>query len=179
MIVRIIIFILILKYHKQIYNWLMQNNLMSVSGLMNKIEKSVDKVTKTITTNGIKKQMLTLKSLDIHAYKEVQKRLKNINGIYEGIFNNLDINLKNEYQNIKEEKKKIKNRIVSITVSKGLNMETNQILEEIDKYINNLLQNILDEKDRRGINTEWFEGTLYNPVMEYDPHTHYNYDYYV
>ena len=52
--------------------------------------------------------MLTLKSIDIHAYKEVQKRLKNINGIYEGIFNNLDINLKNEYQNIKEEKKKLR-----------------------------------------------------------------------
>ena len=58
-------------------------------------------------------------------------------------------------------------------------METNKILEEIEKYINDLLQNILDERDRRGINTEWFEGTLYNPVMEYDPHTNYNYDYYV
>ncbi len=179
MIVRIIIFILILKYHKQIYNWFLQNNFLSVSGLMNKIEKSVDKVNKTITTNGIKKQMLILKSIDIKAYKEVKKRLRNIDGIYEGIFNNLDINLKNEYQNIKAEKKKIKNRIVSITVSKGLNMETNKILEEIEKYINDLLQNILDERDRRGINTEWFDGTLYNPVMEYDPNTNYNYDYYV
>ena len=179
MIVRIIIFILILKFHKQIYNWFLQNNLFSISGFMNQIEKSVDKVAKTITTNGIKKQMLILKSIDLNAYKEVKRRLKNIDGIYEGIFNNLDISLKNEYQNIKEEKNKIKNRIVSISVSKGLKMQTNQILNVIEKYINDLEQNILDERDRRGINTEWFEGTLYNPIMDYDPNTNYNYDYYV
>lgn len=179
MIVRIIIFILLIKYYKQIYNFLLKNNLFSVNGFVSKIENTVDKVTKTLSTNDLKKNLLILKSININSYREVKRRLKNIDKIYENILDNKDVRLKNEYSNIKDEKKNIKNRIKSINVSNGINNEINEIIQVIDKYINDLLQNILDERDRRGINTEWFEGTLYEPVSNYDPNVNYMYDYYV
>mgnify|MGYP001205545586 CR=1 FL=1 len=179
MIVRIILFILLIKYYKQIYDFLLKNNLFSLDGFASKIENTVNKVTKTLTTNELKKQMLVLKSINKNTYKEVNRRIKNIDRIYKNIFSNKDIKLKNEYLNIKEERKKIKNRIKSINVSNGINNDINKIIRVIQKYIDDLLQNILDERDRRGINTEWFEGTLYETVSDYDPNTNYMYDYFV
>lgn len=178
MLVRIILFILIIKYHKQIYKFLINNNLLSIQGIKDKIETSCAKVSKTINTNEISKQLAKLKLLDKGAYGEVKKRLHNIDTIYLTIKNNKDISLKNDYQNIKLEKKRILNRISNIVISKGFHGQSQSILVSIEKYIDNILQNILDERDMRGINTEWFEGTLYDIAEPFDNSTNYNYDFY-
>ena len=73
MLVRIILFILIIKYHKQIYKFLIKNNLLSIQGIKDKIDTSCAKVSKTINTNEISKQLAKLKLLDKGAYGEVKK----------------------------------------------------------------------------------------------------------
>ena len=178
MIIRLILIFLLFKYHKQIYNYLLQHNFLSLIGIKDKIQKTVDTVGKYVTTNEIKKGMLDLKRIDKNAYREIKKRIQNIKKIYAEVNNEKDISLRNSYQNIKIEKQKINNRLSSLTVKDGYLPEIEKIQLGIDKYINNLLQNVLDIRDRRGINTEWFEGSLYDPVTGYDPNTNYNYDFF-
>ena len=72
----------------------------------------------------------------------------------------------------------IKNRISSITVKKGLHEGGKDMVEVFESHINDIIKNILDIRDRRGINTEWFEGTYYEPIEPFDNLTDYNYDYY-
>ena len=179
MLVRIILIFLLFKYHKQIYQYLLKNKFLSLVGIGEKIQNTVDTVGKYVSTNEIKKQMLTLKHLDLRAYQEVKKRLRNIDTIYLNVKDKKDISLRNSYHNIKSEKQKINNRLSSIFIDKGLNTQSEKIQKVIISYINNILQNILDIRDRRGINTEWFEGSLYEPVSGYDHNTNYNYDFFV
>ena len=175
MLVRIIILILLILNYKKIYKYFITKNLFSFNSLKN----SIDNVTKLLTTSDIKKEFISLKQLDKNAYKEVRKRLSNIEAVYQNIREEKDISLRNEYQNIKEEKRMIRNRIHSTLVSKGLNNDYLRIIKVIDKYIDEILENILDERDKRGINVEWFEGILYEPVNPYDPKINYNYDVYL
>ena len=178
MLVRIILLFLLFKYHRKIYHFLVKNNFLSLGGIIEKLQGTMETATKMITTNELKKQLLILKTLDIGVYQEVKKRIKNIEKIYQIIQDEKDINLKNNYQNMKDEKRKIKNSISSMVVNKGLNRETPKILEVIEKYLDTLIQNVLEIRDKRGINTDWFEGTLYEPVLSYDPQLHQNYDFF-
>lgn len=179
MLVRIILLILLFKYHQQIYNFFILHNLFSVEGIKDKFQDSIDKVSKIVSSNELNQQMLKLKQLDRRSHIEVKKRIRNIDSIYKTINNNKDTSLRNDYQTIKDERKKIKNKINSIVINKGFQSQLEKIISVIDQYIEAILHNILEIRNRRGINTEWFEGTLYEPVVSYDPQSNYHYDYFV
>lgn len=178
MLVRIIILFLIFKFHKQIYQYLLSQNWLNLQGVSEKIGNTFTTAQRYITTNTLKQKMLELKTLDNLTYREVRKRLKNIEKMYETVNQDKDISLRNTYSSIKEEKKKIKNRISSLTVSIGIHEGSQEIIAVIENYINDIIKNILDIRDRRGINTDWFEGTWYDPVSAYDNFSNQNYDIY-
>lgn len=176
MIIRIIILFLIFKFHRNIYNFLLDNNLFQIQGIQEKISNTFDTAHKYLTTNRLEQKMLELKKMHRPTYQEVKKRIKNINNIYQSVQEEKDISLRNSYVSIKDEKKKIKNRISSMTVSIGFHEGSDEIIKEIEKYINDIIKNVLDIRDRRGINTDWFEGTWYEPVVAYDAKNNLNYD---
>lgn len=178
MIVRLIILFLLFKYRKDIYKFLLDNNLLNLSGFTNKISDGLTGAQKFMTQNKIKKKMLELKILDKQAYREIKNRFLNIDKMYSNAIKEKDISLRNTYQNIKNEKKLIKNRISSITIKMGLHKGGNEMIEVFEIHINDIIKNILDMRDRRGINTEWFEGTYYEPVEAFDKQINYHYDYY-
>ena len=179
MIVRLIILFLLFKFRKEIYKYLLEHNLLNLGGITEKISHGMTKTQKFLTQHKLKQKMLELKELDKMAYREIKKRFQNIDKMYTNAIEEKDISLRNTYQNIKNEKKLIKNRISSITVKKGLHEGGKDMIEVFDSHINDIIKNILDIRDRRGINTEWFEGTYYEPVEPFDNLTDYNYDYYV
>lgn len=178
MIIRIILLILLFKYHRQIYNFLLSQNILSITGLGKKVTQGMTQAQKYITTHPLKKKMLELKNLDKSTYHEVKKRLLNIDMMYTNAIGNNDESLRNTYQNIKEEKKYIKNRISSLVVKIGLWEREAEMITVIETHINDIIKNILDIRDRRGIHTDWFEGTWYDPVVPNDISVKRNYDFF-
>lgn len=178
MIVRLIILFLLFKFRKEIYKYLLEQNLLNLGGLADKISDGFTGAQKFLTSHKLKQKMLELKQLDIQAYREIKKRFLNIDKMYSNATEEKDISLRNTYQNIKNEKKKIKNRISSIAVKKGLHEGGQEMIQVFESHINDIIKNILDMRDRRGINTEWFEGTYYESVEPFDNMTNYHYDYY-
>ena len=178
MIIRIILLFLIFKYHKQIYNFLLSQNLFQIQGFTEKITNTIDTAQKYLTTNKLSQKMLELKNIDKLAYREVKNRIKNIDSIYQTIREEKDISLRNSYSSIKHQKKLIKNRISSIAVKVGIHDGGVEIINVIENYIDDIIKNILDIRDIRGINTDWFEGTWYEPVSAYDNLGNSNYDIY-
>tara|TARA_B100000963_G_C22499594_1_gene613126 strand:- start:453 stop:992 length:540 start_codon:yes stop_codon:yes gene_type:complete len=178
MIVRLIILFLLFKFRKEIYKYLLEQNLLNLGGLADKISDGFTGAQKFLTQNKLKQKMLELKNLDKLAYREIKTRFLNIDKMYSNAVQEKDISLKNTYHNIKNEKKQIKNRISSITVKMGLHEGGKEMIQVFESHINDIIKNILDIRDRRGINTEWFEGTYYESVEAFDGQTNYNYDYY-
>ncbi len=178
MIVRLIILFLLFKFRKEIYKYLLEQNLLNLGGIADKITDSFTGARKFITQNKLKQKMLELKQLDKLAYREIKTRFRNIDEMYSKAVEEKDISLRNTYHNIKNEKKMIKNRISSITVKLGLHEGGQEMILVFETHINDILKNILDIRDRRGINTEWFEGTYYESVEPFDGNTNYHYDYY-
>ena len=81
MLLRLIFLIIIIIYHKQIYNFLSKNNLTSFKD----IKKKIQKVEKSIERSEIDTSLLQLKKLNKKIYKEVVLRLHNIDVIYKNI----------------------------------------------------------------------------------------------
>ena len=102
MLLRLIFLIIIIIYHKQIYNFLNENNLTSFKGIVKKIKK----VEKVIERSELDNVLIELKKLNKKIYKEVVLRLHNIDIIYKNIIEKNNISLRNEYNNIKDERKK-------------------------------------------------------------------------
>ena len=178
MIVRIILLFLLFKYHREIYKFLLSHNVLSLTGLGKKVSEGMTQAQKYMSTHPLKKKMLELKNLDKSTYREVKKRLLNIDMLYTNASENNDESLRNTYQSIKDEKKYIKNRISSLVVKIGLWKGQGEMIEIIEKHIDDIIKNILDMRDRRGINTDWFEGIWYEPVIPYDSNINTNYDFY-
>ena len=178
MIVRIILLILLFKYHKQIYQFLLDKNFLSLGGIKEKVEGGLNRAHKYITRNDLEKTMLDLKNIDKSTYREVKKRLLNIDKMFMDATEHDDISLRNTYENIKEQKKYIKNRISSLAVQIGRLEDSQTMIQVIEKHINDIIKNILDVRDRRGINTEWFEGIWYDPVVPNDTETNRHYDFF-
>ncbi len=176
MIIRIILLFLLFKYHRQIYQFLLDKNLLSFAGLKKKVEGGFNQAKKYVTTHGLQKAMLELKTQDKATYQEVKKRLLNIDKMFTQANENDDVSLKNTYENIKEQKKYIKNRISSMAVKTGMLESPQEIINTVEKHINDIIKNILEIRDRRGINTEWFDGIWYDPVVAFDPQINPNYD---
>ena len=178
MIVRLIILFLLFKFRKEIYKYLLEQNLFNLGGIADKITDSFTGAHKFLTQNKLKQKMLELKQLDKLAYHEIKTRFHNIDEMYSKAVQEKDISLRNTYHNIKNEKKMIKNRISSITVKLGLHEGGQEMIQVFDTHINDIIKNILDIRDRRGTNNSWFEGTYYESVEPFDQSTNYHYDYY-
>lgn len=178
MIVRIILLILLFKYHRHIYQFLLDKNFFSFAGIKKKVEGGMNRAQKYLTQHDLQKTMLDLKNIDKSTYREVKKRLLNIDKMFQDATQYDDISLRNTYENIKEQKKYIKNRISSLAVQIGILEPTQTMILIIEKHIDEIIKNILDVRDRRGINMEWFEGIWYDPVVPNDTQTNRNYDFF-
>lgn len=176
MLLRLIFLIIIIIYHKQIYNFLSKNNLTSFKD----IKKKIQKVEKSIERSEIDTSLLQLKKLNKKIYKEVVLRLHNIDVIYKNIVKNNNISLRNEYNNIKDERKKILNSISSIVVSEGHNKPYTKILNVVDKYILLKIKNLDEMRENSEYNSEWFEDSEYIKsgfnMEAFDPQMNFNYD---
>lgn len=157
MLVRIIILTIFFYYYKNIYNFLLNNNLLTYDGIVKKCSKSLNEVDKMINDNKLNINLKKLKDMDPILYKEIKKRLKKINKIYNIISINKSISIKNDYNYIKMERKEILNKISSITLNKGFNDSLNNLLDSVDNYILKILHRIMDIQKNKSYNTEWFE----------------------
>ena len=75
----------------------------------------------------------------INPHKKCIKIIKNIYRIKDDIVNDRHIDFKNEFENMKLQKKEILNIIAALVVSKGFFSSQDSIIEEIEKFINNML----------------------------------------
>ena len=157
MLVRIIILSIFFYYYKDIYNFLLNNNLLTYEGIVKKCSESFNNVDKIINNNNLNINLKKLKDMDPLLYKEIKKRLKKINKIYHIISINKSISIKNDYNYIKMERKEILNKISSLTLNKGFNNSLNNLLDSVDKYIFKILHKIMDIQKNKTFNTEWFE----------------------
>ena len=168
MIIRIILFLIIIYYHKEIYNFIIKNKSLN----LNKINKKIEKF---IYNNDFKPILKDLKHYDKNVYIEVKGRLKDINNTYK-MRNNMK--LKNAYQNIKEQRREILNLVSGLVCKIGLENKTNNSLMRIKNVINEHIENILldiqEINEKRGYNTDWFED-VEDEVKNYDPDINYNY----
>ena len=76
MLIRIILFLILIFYHKQIYNFFKKNQK---NFNLNKINKSIEDF---IYEDEFKPILIKLKKYDKKIYKEVKHRLKDIENIY-------------------------------------------------------------------------------------------------
>ena len=159
---RIIVLIIFFYYYKDIYHYLISNNLLTLEGITKKCVKSFNKLDRMINDNSLNMSLHKLKTIDRLVYKEVKKKIKNINKIYHNISINKSISIKNDYDTIKYLRKDILNKISSITISEGFNNSLDTILDNIDKYVMKILHKILDLQKNKAYNTEWFEDTTIN-----------------
>ena len=169
MLIRIILFLILIFYHQQIYNFFKKNRK---NFNLNKINKSIEDF---IYEDEFKPILIKLKKYDKKIYKEVKGRLQDIENIYK---KRHKMKLQNAYENIREQRREILNLVSSLVCKVGFSIETNKDLDEIKNIINNrtkiLLDNILQERDNNGYNTEWFEEKE-GKVQDYDPDINYNY----
>ena len=162
MIFRIIILCIFLYYYKNIYNFLLNNNLLTFEGVIKKCSNSLKKVDKIVNDNNLNINLKKLKNMDNLLYKEIKKRLKKIDKIYNIITLDKSISIKNDYNYIKMERKEILNKISSITLNKGFNRSLDNIIDSVDKYILKILHRIMDIQKNKSYNTEWFEDPSLN-----------------
>lgn len=176
MLLRLIFLIIIIIYHKQIYNFLNKNNLTSFKDITKKIKK----VEKVIERSELDNILIELKKLNKKIYKEVVLRLHNIDIIYKNIVQNNNISLRNEYNNIKDERKKILNSISSLVVSEGFNKYYIKILNTVDKYILIKIKTINELREESDYNSDWFEDSEFVNnkfnMEAFDPNTNVNYE---
>lgn len=169
MLIRIILFLILIFYHQQIYNYFKKNRK---KFNLNKINKSIEDF---IYEDEFKPILIKLKKYDKKIYKEVKGRLKDIENIYK---KKHEMKLQNAYENIREQRREILNLVSGLVCKVGLSIKTNKDLDEIKNIINNrtkiLLDNILQERDNNEYNTEWFEEKE-GKVQDYDPDINYNY----
>lgn len=169
MLIRIILFLILIFYHKQIYNFFKKNHK---NFNLNKINKSIEDF---LYEDEFKPILIKLKKYDKKIYKEIKHRLNDIENIYK---KKHEMKLQNTYENIREQRREILNLVSSLVCKIGLSTETNKDLDEIKNIINNrtkiLLDNILQERDNKGYNTEWFEEKE-EKVQDFDPNINYNY----
>lgn len=176
MLLRLIFLVIIIIYHKQIYNFLNENNLTSFKGIVKKIKK----VEKVIERSELDNVLIELKKLNKKIYKEVVLRLHNIDIIYKNIIEKNNISLRNEYNNIKDERKKILNSISSLVVSEGYNKIYIKILNVVNKYILLKIKFINEMREKGDYNSEWFEDSEFVNdgfnMEAFDPNLNFNYD---
>tara|TARA_Y100000389_G_C17246312_1_gene405748 strand:+ start:76 stop:627 length:552 start_codon:yes stop_codon:yes gene_type:complete len=159
---RIIVLVIFFYYYKDIYQYMISNNLLTIEGITKKCSKSFNKVDRMINNNALNMSLNKLKTIDTLVYKEVKKKIKSVDKIYHNIIMHKSISIKNDYDTIKYFRKDILNKISSITISEGFNDSLNYILDNIDKYIMKILHKILDLQKNGTYNTEWFEDTTIN-----------------
>ena len=145
--IRLIILILIIIFHKDIYNFLVSKNLNTLTGIQKNILKKNKKFKNFIQDKDLDNVLAIIKKIDKNVYKECKIILKSINNIRQNIEKNLAKNkhLKtnfyhHEYDNIKFERKKLLNMITSMVVSHRF-FDKNGV-KVIDKYIKSILNEI-------------------------------------
>jgi hypothetical protein len=147
--IRLIILITIIIFHKDIYNFLVSKNLNTLTGIQKNIFKKNKKFKNFIQGGDLDNVLAIIKKIDKNIYKECKIILKSINNIRQNIEKNLAKNkhyrtnfYHREYDNIKFERKKILNIITSMIVSYGFLDEHSNFVKVIDKYIKSILNEI-------------------------------------
>lgn len=156
--IRLIILILLIIFHKDIYNFLVSKNLNTLTGIQKNILKKNKKFKNFIQGGDLDNVLALIKRIDKNVYKECKIILKSINNIRQNIEKNL-AKKKNfrtnfyhrEYDNIKFERKKLLNMITSMIVSYGFLDEHSNVIKVIDKYIRSILNeitNVINHQNR-------------------------------
>ena len=187
--IRLIIIIVILVYHREIYNFLVDKKLNNFEGIKHNIKKKQKVLKKFIYSENLNNALLLVKKIDKRTYKQCKIILKNIERISDNFTNNIQQNkllkttfYKNEFENLKFERKRLLNLIASLVVNKGFHDKHNFILEEFKNYIEKLMNdmmNLAKETNRKNRsfhkNINYFD-PRYELVEPFDSKINYNYD---
>ena len=150
MILKILIIFLLIIFYKPIFRFLKNNNIDNITNIKKKISNNSEKIIEDFLNSDLFEDLKKVEKLDKKIYKNIIKKLKNIKKIYKYILKN-DFNNKtfNKIDNIKLEKEQILNILSSLIVSKGFVNFHNKLLESIKKYINNILNEIMINKNKK------------------------------
>tara|TARA_Y200000002_G_scaffold116561_1_gene95395 strand:- start:597 stop:1151 length:555 start_codon:yes stop_codon:yes gene_type:complete len=183
--IRLLIVILILIYHKEIYNFLVSKKLNNIEGLSHNLKKKEKKLHRFIQEGNLNDILRIIESIDKNTYNECKIILKSIRKIRSNIIKSLQKNkilksgyLENEFDNIKFEKKKILNLVTSLYVNFTNIKDHNNLVSSIEKYINRVLLEISEAAHKSKIvrNIEIFEN--FDKIEPYDNNINFNYDIY-
>lgn len=160
MLLRLIIIILVIIYYKKILNFFDFKNLKNIKNKVIDIKESIDNY-------DINNVLKNIKYIDKNIYKDIKKRIKVINNIYNEIIKDERI-LKSQYDNIKYEGKNILNILTGLQDIEN----KREMMKTIYNYINMILERIISF---RTDDINWFEKDVIEP---YDSKINYNYDIY-
>lgn len=187
--IRLIIIIVILIYHREIYKFLVEKKLNNFEGIKHNIKKKQKVLKKFIYSENLNNALLLVKKIDKNTYKQCKIMLKNIEKISDNFTRGIEKKkllkttfYKNEFENLKFERKRLLNLIASLVVNKGFNDKHNFILEEFKNYIQKLLNDMISlakETNRKNQsfnkNIQYFD-LGYEKVEPFDNKINYNYE---
>ena len=157
--IRLIIVILIVIFHKEIYNFLISKNLTSIEGITENFRKKNKQLKNFIQQDNLKEVLQIIKKIDKKLYYDCRIILKNIGKIRNSMIKNVKNNkgYKNDYYNIKFERKRILNILSSIVVNYGFIENHQKIITIVDNYIKKILNEMLYLIKNKEKTIEWFE----------------------
>ena len=178
--IRLIIILLIIFFHREIYNFLISKNLNSISGIKKNLKKNNNKLENFIQEGSLNDALGYIKKFDKKIYRDCKIIIKEIKHLRDLVLSGK--NPKTNYQNIKFYRKKLMNILSSMIVNFGFLKNHNNIKNDIDNFVKKILREILDYKKNDKKTIEWFqENELIDNEFIVEPNDDYfnpNYDIY-
>jgi hypothetical protein len=161
--IRLLIVLIIVFFHKEIYDFFISKNINSITGIEQNFKKKNKKLENYIQAGGLNDSLGYIKKFDRKIYKECKVIIKDIKYL-----RNLVISGKNpkiNYENIKFQRKRIMNILSSMIVNFGFLENHKEIKKDIDNFIKKILREILNYKKNDTKTIEWFQE---NELIEND-----------
>lgn len=166
--IRLLIILLIIFFHREIYDFLISKNLNSISGIKKNLKKNNNKLENFIQEGGLNDALGYIKKFDKKIYKDCKIIIKEIKHLRDLVLSGK--NPKINYENIKYQRKKLMNILSSMIVNFGFLKNHNNIKNDIDNFVKKILREILDYKKNDKKTIEWFqENELINNEFIVEP----------
>ena len=178
--IRLLIVLIILFYHKEIYDFFIKKNINSIEGIKDNIMKKNKKLENFIQEGGLNDALGYIKKFDKKIYRECKVIIKDIKHLRDLVISGK--NPKTNYENIKFQRKRIMNILSSMIVNFGLLENHKEVKKDIDNFSKKILREIIDYKKNDKKTIEWFqENELVDNEFIVEPNDDYfnpNYDIY-
>ena len=147
--------LVIIFFHRQIYDFFISKNVNSISGIKNNIKKNNKKLENFIQEGSLNDALGYIKKFDKKIYKDCKIIIKEIKHLRNLVLSGK--NPKTNYENIKYNRKKLMNILSSMIVNFGFLKNHDNIKNDIDNFVKKILREILDYKKNDKKTIEWFQ----------------------